>query len=1045
MAEPTGNEDAEFNFCRPFVERPVAISLVAIGVLILGLFAWSFIPVAIVPQVEYPTINVVGTLPGASAATMATSVAAPLERQFGLVNGITAINSVSSPGTTSVRLQFSFGRDIDLAAVDVQSAIANAARDLPADMPTPPTLFKENPADRAIVVMALTSDVLPLSKIDQYADTVVVRHISNLPGVSRASIANEEKYAIRVRIDPAALGALAVSLEDVRNAIQRATVNQPKGRLESGDSITSVESNDQVFDADNLRDIVIAHRNGAIVRLADVGTVEDDIENDRSAGWYNGHPAIIVAVRKSPGANIVRTVDNLSIVMASLRALVPASINLNIVTDRAETIRASINDIEFTLLLTIVLVIFIIFVFLRRFWAVVIPSITIPLSLLAAVLAIQAFGFTLDNLSLMALTISVGFGVDDAIVVIENIMRYIEDGKDSVTAAITGGGQVAATIASITLSLIAVFIPIFFMDGIVGRLFREFAVTVSVAILASAAISLTLLPALCAKLLRPAAVRIAPGAGSVRRGAQFFSYVTDVGYRRSLVWVLQHRTLTLIVFMATLGLTAYMYVIVPKGFFPQQDNSRIFGFVEASSDTPFATTTGLVERLTAIIRSDPDVYSVTSYVGVDVDENAGGFVINLKPRDRRTSTIPQVMGRLRVAATAVKGLRYFMQPEAEIVTGTDAGRTEYQYTLVDGNEPELEKWSHILVDRLRKMPNLLDVSQNSDRGSSVVVKVDRTLAGRMGVDSKEVDETLYDAFGARRVAEIYTDSNEYHVLLQVEPEFQTSPDALQFIHIASGTGKQVPLAAFATFEQADTVKSVRHRGQFPADILTFNLAPGISIGQAVGEIRQAEAELGKPLTLQTSFDGAAAEFERSLASQPLLIGAAALVVYIVLGILYESFIHPITIVSSLPSAGIGALVALMLTGNNLDVMGLIGIILLIGIVKKNAIMMIDFAVVAERSGLSPEAATLEACLVRFRPIMMTTIAAILGALPLAFGHGAGSELRRPLGIAIIGGLMVSQLLTLYTTPVVHLQLRVASLAVQQRWERLLRRAEVTPR
>jgi len=807
--------------------------------------------------------------------------------------------------------------------------------------------------------------------------------------------------------------------------------------------VTTVESNDQIFDADGLRDIVVAYRNGAPVRLSDVASVEDGVENDKATGWYNGHPAIIIAVQKRPGANTVAAVDGLRAALGTLRASLPPSISLNIVTDRAETIRASLGDVELTLGITIALVVMVIFIFLRHFWATVIPSITIPLSLLATLIVMLGMGFTLDNLSLMALTIAVGFVVDDAIVVIENIVRHMEEGESPIEAAIKGGGQVAFTIMSITLSLVAVFIPVFFMGGIVGRLFREFAATVSVAILASAVVSLTLCPMLCARLLKPIKHRAKAAPTAFQRWVLRANDAVLEGYRRSLVWVLHHRKLTMLSFVLTLALTGYLYVTIPKGFFPPQDNGRIFGFAEAPTGTPFAGTSHLVEQMTAIIRADPDVFSVTSYVGGDGDENTGEFVINLKPRDERVG-VYQVLGHLRERAAKLQGLRFFMQPEPEIITGTNAGRTEYQYTLVDADRGELERWTPTVLEHLKQVPGLLDVSRDLNSASSVKVVVNRDLAARMGVDPKAIDDTLYDAFGSRRVAEIYTDANQYYVLMQVDPQFQADPASLQMIHVASAAGKQIPLSTFASFENSVAPISINHRGQFPDESLTFNLAPGLSIGEAVDRIHQMEADLGKPITLQTSFEGAAQEFEKSLASQPWLIAAATLVVYIVLGVLYESFVHPLTILSSLPSAGVGALLALLACGSNLDVMGLIGIILLIGIVKKNAIMMVDFAIQAEAEGLGPEEAILQACLVRFRPIMMTTIAAIFGALPLALGQGAGSELRQPLGIAIVGGLMVSQLLTLYTTPVIHLGLRNGSLGLQNLWFRLRGRAAAVP-
>jgi multidrug efflux pump len=1014
------------NPVRPFVLRPVATLLLALGLLVFGIGAWALLPVAALPQVEYPVISVIANLPGASPETIATSLAAPLERQFAFLNGVQSIDSTSFLGGTFIRLRFALDRNIDLAAIDVQSAIANAAGDLPHDLPSPPFFYKENPGDRPVVVMAFTSDVMPLSKIDAYADTMVVRRIGTIPGVSRAFLADEQKFAVRIRMNPAALAARGLSPEDVRDAIQRASVNRPKGKLEGGDATVTVGSNDQLFDADGFRGVVVAYRDGAAVHLGDVAEVEDGVENDKTTGWYNGKPAIIIGVQRRDGANVVQTVDGIHKSLDALQSVLPPAIDLHIVTDRAETIRASLGDVEMTMAITIGLVVFVIFLFLRRFWATVIPSVTIPLSLLATLIVMYVLGFTLDNLSLMALTIAVGFVVDDAIVVIENIVRHMEAGEPPIAAAIKGGGQVAFTILSITVSLVAVFIPVFFMGGITGRLFREFAATVSVAILASAVISLTLSPMMCARLLKPEHRGPKQAPGRIERlAASGYDAVFNF-YRMSVIWVLRHRALTMASFALTLVLTGYLYVNAPKGFFPAQDNGRIFGLAFAPPETPFSEMSRLVEATTPLIRADKDVYSVTSYAG-DNGENAGTFVINLKPRSERSDDAQAVIQRLRATVKQVKGMQVFLQSEPEIVTGTDFARSEYVYSLIDADRDELEKWLPIVEARLKTVPGLLDVSrENQASVPAAQVVVNRETASRLGVDPQVIDDTLYDAFGARRVAEIFTDASQYYAILEVDPKFQSGAAALDLIHVAAKDGKQIRLSAFAHFEDKTATTTVTHRGQFPVEKISFNLAPGLSIGEAVTRIHQMEGELGKPLALQTSFEGAAQEFESSLASQPWLIAAATLVVYIVLGVLYESFIHPLTILSSLPSAGVGALLALLACGANLDVMGLIGIILLIGIVKKNAIMMVDFAIQAEQDGRSPRDAILEACLVRFRPIMMTTIAAIFGALPLAIGAGAGGELRRPLGIAIVGGLLVSQVLTLYTTPVIHLVLRQAT-------------------
>ncbi len=962
---------------------------------------------------------------------MATSVAEPLERQFATLRGVEAIDSTSGLGFTYIRMRFGLDRNIDLAATDVEAAISSAAGDLPKDLPAPPNYYKENPADRSMVVIAFTSPVMPLAKIDGYVDTMVVRRIGSQPGVSRAFLADEQKHAVRIRMNPASLASRGLSPEDVRSAVERATENRPKGSLEGGDSTATVDSNDQLLEADAFKSIVIAWRDGSAVHLSDVAEVVDGIENDKTTGWFDGQPAIIVGVQKRTGANTVAAVDNIRRSLDQITASLPPAIFLHYVTDRAETIRASLHDIEWTMAITIGLVILVIFLFLRSLWATAIPSITIPLSLLATFVVMAVCGFTLDNLSLMALTIAVGFVVDDAIVVLENIVRHIEAGEAPVEAAIKGGGQVAFTIISITLSLVAVFIPVFLMGGVAGRLFREFGITVSAAIIASAVISLTLSPMLCGRLLRRQEPTSGRGSPLERVAAGVYDRVFGL-YRSSLVWALGHRSLVFAGFLATAALTLTLYVVIPKGFFPPQDNGRIYGFGQGAPDLPFAASTELVKQLAAIVRADPDVGSVTSYVGSDGGENTGSFVINLKPRTVRHTDVHDVIHRLRASTAKVRGMQLYMQPEPEIVTGTDFGKSEYLYQLIDPDRAELETWLPVIEARMQKLPGLLDVSREQQGSTaSARVVVNRDVAARLGIDSQAVDDTLYDAFGARRVAEMFTDANQYYAILEVDPKFQSSARSLELIHVASRNGTQVPLAAFAHIENAQQESTVTHHGQFPSERISFNLASGLSLGEAVERIHAMERELRKPIGLQTTFEGSAKDFEESLKSEPWLIGAAVLVVYIVLGILYESFIHPLTILSSLPSAGVGALLALMACGASLDVMGLIGIILLIGIVKKNAIMMIDFAVKAEEQGSAPEAAILEACLVRFRPIMMTTIAALFGALPLALGGGAGSELRRPLGVAIVGGLMLSQFLTLYTTPVIHLGLRRLSLRMSQ--------------
>jgi hydrophobe/amphiphile efflux-1 (HAE1) family protein len=1002
-----------------FVKRPVAMLLVALGITVFGVAAWGLLPVASLPEVEYPVIDVEASFPGASADTMATAVAAPLERRFSSISGMQQMNSTSSVGTTTIRMRFALGRSIDAASADVQAAISNAAGDLPRDMPSPPSFYKENPADRPIVVMAFTSDVMSIAKVDHYTDTIIVRHIGDVAGVSRARLVDEQKFAVRINVNPVALAERGLSLEDARQAIERASINRPKGKIDGNGSSASIAVNDQLFDAASFGDIIIASRKGAEVKLSDVAAIEDGVENNETFGWYDGKPAIIIGVRKRLAANVVQTVDNIMLSLERLSASLPAAIDLHVVTERAENIRSSLHEIQWTLDVTIGLVILVTFLFLRNVAATMIPAVTIPLSMLTTLVVMYLLGYTLDNLSLMALVVATGFVVDDAIVVMENIFRHLEEGEAPEAAAIRGTRQVAFTILSITLSLVAVFIPVFFMGGIVGRLFREFSATVSVAILASAVLSLTLSPMMCRWMLR-----IDPRPAGSGRLDRWGSRVYDAifgSYRTSVTWVLNHRGVALAAFIGVLWLTGWLYAGIPKGFFPSQDNGRMFAGAVAAPGTSFAETRALVEKMAPVLRSDPDVDSVTSYAD---GGNAGSFFINLKPRDQRSSDVYGVMARLRAAAKQVKGLQLFMKPEAEIVTGTETGRTEYLYTLTDSDRTELEKWAPVLEAALKRVSGLVDVSLNRDDDvPSKKITVSREMAARLGVDLQAIDDTLYDAFGDRRVTEIFGDTDQYYAILGLGETYHANPAILDLIYVAARDGRQIPLSTFAHFEVGLASPTITHRGQFSSEKISFNIEKGLSIGEAVERIHAVERTLGVPQGVELTFEGAAREFEESLASQPWLIGAAILVIYIVLGILYESLIHPLTILSSLPSAGAGALLALKLAGSSLDVMGMIGIILLLGIVKKNAIMMVDFAIKAEADGKSPEEAVITACMVRFRPIVMTSLAAIFGALPLALGGGAGAELRHPLGISIVGGLLVSQLLTLYSTPVIHLQLR----------------------
>jgi multidrug efflux pump len=1010
------------NPSRLFILRPVATSLLMAAILLAGAVAYRQLPVSALPQVDYPTIQVLTFYPGASPDVMASSVTAPLERQFGQMPGLNQMMSTSSFGSSVITLQFALDLNLDVAEQEVQAAINAATTYLPRDLPTPPVYSKTNPADAPVLTLALTSGTLPLSKVQDLADTRLAQKISQLPGVGLVSISGGQKPAVRVQANPTALAAYGLSLEDVRSAIAQANVNQAKGNFDGTHQAYTIGANDQLLSSDEYRPLVIAYRNGAPVRISDVADVRDDAENVKQAAWMNTVPAVILNIQRQPGANIISVVDRIKKLLPQLTTSLPPSVQVAVLTDRTTTIRASVSDVEFELMLTVALVVMVLFLFLRSLSATVIPSIAVPLSLVGTFGVMYLLGYSLDNLSLMALTISTGFVVDDAIVMIENITRYIEQGEPPLQAALKGSEQIGFTIISLTVSLIAVLIPLLFMGDIVGRLFREFAVTLSVTILVSAIVSLTLTPMMCAKLLRH---RPEAAQGRFYRVSERFFNATIQRYGTTLRWVLGHQTTTLWIAIGTLAGTILLYVIVPKGFFPVQDTGVILGVSEAPQTVSFAAMAERQQNLAKVILQDPAVLSLSSFIGVDginTTPNSGRIQINLKPLDERQVSASDVIRRLQPQLAPVQGIALFMQPVQDLTIEDRVSRTQYQYSIESADRNELHVWAPRLVDTLRTLPELRDVaSDQQNAGLGTAVEIDRDTASRLGVTPQMIDDTLYDAFGQRQVSTIFTQLNQYHVVLEVKPSFQRGPEALKDIYVRSATGAQVPLSAFTHFAPTTTALSINHQGQFPAVTLSFNLAPGVALGDAVTAIAAAERQIGLPASIHAGFQGTAQAFQGSLANEPLLILAALLTVYIVLGVLYESYIHPMTILSTLPSAGVGAIVALLLCRIDLSVIALIGIILLIGIVKKNAIMMIDFALEAERKeGKSPEAAIYEACLLRFRPIMMTTMAALLGALPLALGGGTGAELRRPLGITIVGGLMLSQLLTLYTTPVVYL-------------------------
>ncbi len=1010
------------SFTDVFIKRPIATALLMIGLTLAGLIAFRQLPVSALPQVDYPTIVVSTYLPGANAETMASSVTTPLERQFGQIPSLSEMTSVSSFGYSTITLQFSLERNIDAAEQDVQAAINGATTLLPRTLPAPPTYSKSNPADTPVLTIAVSSDSLPLSQVDDFADSILAQKISQVSGVGLVTLNGGQKPAVRVQVDTLSLAAKNLTLEDVRTALVAANVNAPKGNIDGARQNFILATDDQLFDAKAYRSVVIAYKNGAPVRLRDVAKVEDGVENSFLAAWSGDKRAVLLNVQRQPGANVIEVAERVKQLLPQLGASLPQGLDVRVISDRTETVRASVEDVEMTLGLTIVLVVMVIYVFLRSARATFIPAIAVPLSLIGTFGVMYLAGYSLNNLSLMALTISTGFVVDDAIVMIENISRYVEEGMAPFEAALKGARQIGFTIVSLTISLVAVLIPLLFMGGLIGRLFREFAVTLAVAIGVSAVLSLSLTPMMCAHLLKPHAEE-RPGA-FFRASERFFDALLAF-YDRGLRWVLAHRTVTLLATGATIALTAWLAIVVPKGFFPQQDTGAILGVTEASADVSFPRMMTLQESVVDAIRTDPDVAEVASFIGADGTNpttSQGRLSILLKPRSERRSSAAEVIARLSPRVASVEGITLHMQAVQDLSIDSRVSRTQYQYTLEDADPEELRTFAPRLVDALKAHPELEDVASDQQAAAlGLALEVDRDTASRVGVLPQAIDDTLYDAFGQRQISTIFTQLNQYRVILEVPPGEKESPDALDRIYARSQTGDAIPLSAFAHWGHARAPLTIGHQGQFPAVTLSFNTAPGASLGEAVEAIARAEQEVGFPPGIHAEFQGAAQAFQESLDSEPLLILAALITVYIVLGVLYESTIHPITILSTLPSAGVGALVALLLTRTEFSVIALIGIILLIGIVKKNAIMMIDFALEAERQGgHSPEESIHQACLLRFRPIMMTTMAALLGGLPLALGTGTGSELRRPLGIAIVGGLIVSQVLTLYTTPVIYL-------------------------
>ncbi|WP_263410588.1 multidrug efflux RND transporter permease subunit [Terriglobus tenax] len=1007
---------------RPFILRPVATSLLMVAILLAGAVAYLQLPVSALPQVDYPTIQVLTFYPGASPDVMTQSVTGPLERQFGQIPGLTQMTSISSGGGSVITLQFNLNESIDIAQQDVQAAINAANSYLPKDLPNPPIYSKVNPADAPILTLALSSTSLPLSKVEDLADTVMAQKISQLSGVGLVSINGGQKPAVRIQANPTALASYGMSLEDIRTSLASANVDQAKGGISGARQAFTIGANDQLLSAIDYNNVIVAYRNGSPIRLSDVANAVDSAENLYQAAWWNEDPAVIVNIQRQPGANIISVVDSVKALLPRLRETLPNTVRIEVLTDRTNTIRASVKDVQFELLLTIGLVVLVIFLFLRSWRATLIPSVAVPLSIVGTFGVMYLLGYSLNNLSLMALTISTGFVVDDAIVMVENIDRYLEMGDSPLDAALKGSEQIGFTILSLTISLIAVLIPLLFMGDIVGRLFREFAVTLAVTILVSAVISLTLTPMMAAKLLKH--VPESEKGLFYKKSEDFFNYVI-AKYAVGVRWVLRNQVLTLLVTLGTFVATVMLYIYVPKGFFPVQDTGVILGITQGPEDTSFNAMAARQKALASVVLKNPNVENLSSFIGIDgtnMTVNSGRIQITLKDREERTKTASEIIQELEPELAKVEGIKIYLQPSQDLTVEDRVTALQYQLSVEDADSAELQTWVGRIMDRMRTLPEVTAVtSDQQTNGLGAHLVIDRDTASRLGITPQNIDDTLDDAFGQRQISTIYTQINQYHVVLEVSPRFQRNPSSLDHIFVKSSNGTQVPLSTFTHFEQIRTPLSINHQSQFPSATISFNVAQGKSIGDAVDSIEKSMKEMNIPLSVNTEFQGTARSFKASLSNEPILILAALVVVYIVLGVLYESYIHPITILSTLPSAGVGAILALIIVKDSLNVIALIGIILLIGIVKKNAIMMIDFALEAEREhGKSPEESIYQACLLRFRPIMMTTMAALLGGVPLALGSGTGSELRRPLGITIIGGLIVSQVLTLYTTPVVYL-------------------------